>query len=108
MEDDAKREEYVLNDKGKVYIGGYRQPRGRPWAFGQFDDVVLPVACYILEASKHLTGYRGDPVKIVRAISAGVSINFHLFVLTKINQSSTYRLTTYYSIYSTFRGIHFG
>ncbi|KAB7506349.1 Hemocyte protein-glutamine gamma-glutamyltransferase [Armadillidium nasatum] len=73
MEGEADREEYVMNDKGKVYVGAYRTPRGRPWAFGQFDDVVLPVACYILELSRHPHSERGNPVQVVRAVSAGVN-----------------------------------
>ncbi|RXG71622.1 Hemocyte protein-glutamine gamma-glutamyltransferase, partial [Armadillidium vulgare] len=73
LEDDKDREEYVMNDKGKVYLGSFRKPRGRPWAFGQFEDVVLPVACYILELSKYPHSERGNPVKVVRAISGGVN-----------------------------------
>lgn len=72
MDDDAKREEYILNDKGKVYVGAHRRSRGRPWAFGQFDDVVLPVAMYILQTSRVADAERGNAVKVVRGISAGV------------------------------------
>lgn len=73
VEDEAKRDEYITNDKGKVYVGAYRRSRGRPWAFGQFDDVVLPVAVYILELSRVVDSERGNPVKVVRGISAGVN-----------------------------------
>lgn len=73
MEDDAQREEYVMNDRGKVYVGNHRRPRGRPWAFGQFEDSVLPVACYILELGRFSHSERGNPVQVVRAISAGVN-----------------------------------
>ncbi|XP_050728969.1 hemocyte protein-glutamine gamma-glutamyltransferase-like [Eriocheir sinensis] len=73
MEDEAKREEYVMNDQGKVYVGAYRRSRGRPWAFGQFDDVVLPVAVYLLEISRVADPERGNPVKVVRGVSAGVN-----------------------------------
>lgn len=75
LEDDTQREEYIENDKGKVYVGQYRKPRGRSWAFGQFDDVVLPAAVYLLETrvSNVLHSERGNPVKVVRAISAAVS-----------------------------------
>ncbi|RXG56573.1 Hemocyte protein-glutamine gamma-glutamyltransferase [Armadillidium vulgare] len=75
LEDEAGREEYVMNDKGKVYVGAYRTPRGRHWAFGQFEDVVLPVACYILELSRLPHSERGNPVQVVRAVSAGVNSN---------------------------------
>ncbi|XP_018024988.1 hemocyte protein-glutamine gamma-glutamyltransferase [Hyalella azteca] len=75
LEDDAQRHEYVINDRGKVYVGQYRQARGRPWAFGQFDDAVLPVAVYLLEmpAANLAHSERGNPVQVVRAISAGVN-----------------------------------
>ncbi|KAK7079820.1 hypothetical protein SK128_021525 [Halocaridina rubra] len=73
MEDEVKRDEYITNDKGKVYVGAYRRSRGRPWAYGQFDDVVLPVAVYILELSRVADTERGNPVKVVRGISAGVN-----------------------------------
>ena len=75
LEDAAEREEYINNDKGKVYVGQFRKARGRAWAFGQFDDVVLPVAIYLLEmrASNVSHPERGNPVKVVRAVSAGVS-----------------------------------
>ena len=72
MEDENKRNEYVMNDQGKVYVGTFRRMRGRPWAFGQFDDAVLPVACYILEIANLNASERGNPVKVVRAISSGV------------------------------------
>ena len=73
LENDPERDEYVINEKGKLYVGQFRKARGRPWAFGQFDDVVLPVACYILELGKLAHSERGNPVQVVRAISAGVS-----------------------------------
>jgi len=73
MEDDVKRDEYITNDKGKVYVGAHNRARGRPWAYGQFDDVVLPVAAYILELARISDVERGNPVQVVRAISAGVN-----------------------------------
>ncbi|XP_045106516.1 hemocyte protein-glutamine gamma-glutamyltransferase-like [Portunus trituberculatus] len=72
MDDEQKREEYVMNDKGKVWVGSYKRSRGRPWAFGQFDDVVLPLAVYLLEISRVSDPERGNPVKVVRGISAGI------------------------------------
>ncbi|XP_045617264.1 hemocyte protein-glutamine gamma-glutamyltransferase [Procambarus clarkii] len=73
LDDETKREEYVINDKGKVYVGAYKKSRGRPWAYGQFDDVVLPVAVYILELSRVADSERGNPVQVVRGVSAGVN-----------------------------------
>ncbi|XP_071540958.1 hemocyte protein-glutamine gamma-glutamyltransferase-like [Panulirus ornatus] len=73
LDDDKKRDEYVMNDEGKVYVGAYSRSRGRPWAYGQFDDVALPVSVYILELSRIADTERGNPVQVVRAISAGVN-----------------------------------
>ncbi|CAL4096191.1 unnamed protein product [Meganyctiphanes norvegica] len=73
MEEEIEREEYVMNDKGKVFIGTDKVAKGRPWAFGQFEDVVLPVAVYLLDLSKLTDTARANPVLVVRAISAGVN-----------------------------------
>jgi len=70
LDDDEKLHEYVLNETGKVYTGGYRNVRGRPWIYGQFDDCVLPAACVLLEMSGLPHADRGNPVKVVRAISS--------------------------------------
>ena len=74
MEDEDKLNEYVLNENGKVFAGGnYNSPAPCHWAFGQFDDVCLPVAEHILNFVSFSTAGRGNPVQVVRAISAGVS-----------------------------------
>merc|ERR1719452_434764 len=66
MEDDEQRYEYVINDSGKVYTGGYRNVRGRPWIYGQFDDCVLPAACVLLEMSGFPLSACVSPVKVSR------------------------------------------
>lgn len=74
MEDEVQRNEYVLNENGKVWVGGsYRKPRGRRWVYGQFDDVVLLATTCLLELSRLKHSERGDPVKVSRAISAVVN-----------------------------------
>ncbi|XP_076069414.1 hemocyte protein-glutamine gamma-glutamyltransferase-like isoform X2 [Oratosquilla oratoria] len=73
LEDEKKRQEFIMNDKGKVYVGAYRRPRGRPWSFAQFEDVVLPVAMYVLEMTRIAHTERGNPIKVVRAISAAIN-----------------------------------
>lgn len=67
------RREYVLNDSGKVWMGSARQPRGRRWVFGQFDDAVLPAVALLLEKSNLPHSERGNPIAVSRAISAVVS-----------------------------------
>jgi len=70
VQDDDQRYEYVFKDTGKIYTGGYRNVRGRPWIFGQFDDCVLPAACVLLEMSGLSHAERGNPVKVTRALTS--------------------------------------
>lgn len=74
MDNDSSRQEYVLNEQGKIWSGTWRQPKGRKWIFGQFDDVVLPACVYLLERSGLEHSERGNPVRVTRAISAMVSL----------------------------------
>ncbi|CAL4102899.1 unnamed protein product, partial [Meganyctiphanes norvegica] len=69
MEDETDREEYVMNANGKVFM----LKRAKPWAFGQFEDVVLPVAVYILDLCRITDAERGNPIPVVRAITAGAN-----------------------------------
>ncbi|ROT63141.1 hemocyte transglutaminase [Penaeus vannamei] len=69
------REEYVLAAVGKVFVGSYPHTRGRHWAFGQFDDAVLPACMLLLEKSGVLAEARGDPVRVSRALSKMVNSN---------------------------------
>lgn len=79
MEGDSQRREYVLNETGKIWVGSYKQPKGRRWIFGQFDDVVLPATMYLLEQSSLPHPDRGSPIQVVRAISSIVSLFENLF-----------------------------
>ncbi len=67
--------EYVQNQVGKVWKGGHKNIQGRPWLFGQFSASVLPACCFLLDRRcRHLRpDRRGDPVRVVRAISAAVN-----------------------------------
>lgn len=73
LSQESEIREYVENDTGKVWMGSYRQPRGRRWIFGQYEDVVLPTVMYLLELADLPHEDRGSPVLISRAISAVVS-----------------------------------
>lgn len=35
MQDNIARQECVLSDVGKIYVGTHNKPVGRPWVFGQ-------------------------------------------------------------------------
>lgn len=73
MDNEPFRKEYVLNEQGKIWCGTWRQPKGRKWIYGQFDDVVLPACMYMLERSGLEHSERGNPIRVSRAISAMVS-----------------------------------
>lgn len=49
MEDTSLLQEYVLNDVGKVWVGPVKTTRGKAWAYGQFDAVVLPAVMFMLD-----------------------------------------------------------
>ncbi|XP_076269467.1 hemocyte protein-glutamine gamma-glutamyltransferase-like [Rhynchophorus ferrugineus] len=73
MEEEEERKEYVLNEVGKIWCGTFKNPMGKHWVFGQFDDIVLPSAMLLLEKSGLAHADRGNPILIVRALSAIVN-----------------------------------
>jgi len=75
LDSEDLRREYVMNETGKVYVGTHNRPKGRRWVYGQFSDVALPVAQLLLEQSGLNPTERGNPVKVVRAISAIINAN---------------------------------
>ena len=53
LPNEAALAEYIENDVGIIYKGAHKQPSGRQWIFGQFDSVVLPACCHILDKSRY-------------------------------------------------------
>ena len=74
LDSEDLRREYVMNETGKVFVGTFHRPKGRKWIYGQFSDVVLPAAQLLMEISGLSPSERGNPVQVVRAISAIVSL----------------------------------
>ncbi|KAF2351038.1 Transglutaminase N-terminal [Trinorchestia longiramus] len=111
MENDAQRFEYVINDNGKIYTGGFRNVRGRPWIYGQFDDCVLPAACVLLEMSGLSPTERGNPIKVARALASMLHLFYSLPKLTQTHSRTwhhLYRLSSTLSLCaaSAYTGTH--
>lgn len=70
----AERDEYISSDTTLIWRGSYNRLRPNPWKLGQFDRHVLECSLHLLSTvGKVPPAYRGDPVKIARALSAAVN-----------------------------------
>jgi len=75
LADEEERNEYVLNERGRLYQGSARYIFDKPWNFGQFEDVCLDAALYLLEKSELAPSACSNPVFICRTISAMSNTN---------------------------------
>ncbi|CAH0557746.1 unnamed protein product [Brassicogethes aeneus] len=73
MANEKERKEYILNENGKIWCGTFKNPTGKPWIFGQFDEICLPAAVFLLEKSGLAPSDRGSPILVSRAISAVIN-----------------------------------
>ncbi|XP_069507288.1 protein-glutamine gamma-glutamyltransferase 5-like [Ambystoma mexicanum] len=82
LNNEAQRQEYVLNEDGIIYRGTESSIQPYPWNFGQCDEEVLKICLQLLDV--HLQGMdpkhrgfmkRNNPVHITRVICAMVNCN---------------------------------
>ncbi|XP_045587837.1 annulin isoform X2 [Procambarus clarkii] len=74
LEGEAEKQEYVLSDSGLIWRGTASRLRPSPWNFAQFEENVLECVLYMLTSvCKMSPANRNDPIKVTRAISAGVN-----------------------------------
>ncbi|XP_076113269.1 protein-glutamine gamma-glutamyltransferase K-like [Mytilus galloprovincialis] len=73
MDDPSFREEYVMNDSGRIWVGSKWRNYGRAWNFGQFDEPALDAVFYLLDKAELSDEARNSPVSIIRTISSFVN-----------------------------------
>lgn len=67
--DEDERQEYVMNDTGRVWVGTKASNYGKPWVFGQFESCAIESAKYVLEISDLQDNALNNPVIIARTFS---------------------------------------
>ncbi|KAL5022509.1 hypothetical protein ScPMuIL_001664 [Solemya velum] len=75
LEDESQRQEYVLNETGRIWLGTVGRFCVRPWNFAQFDDVCLVAALALMEKTELGDPARRSPLLVVRALSNVINNN---------------------------------
>ncbi|XP_031574410.1 protein-glutamine gamma-glutamyltransferase K-like [Actinia tenebrosa] len=75
MGKEDERKEYVLNDRGRIWVGSKRRFTSIPWNFGQFDQVSLETCLKLLKIAELSTSAHANPTLVCRTISQMANYN---------------------------------
>lgn len=74
--DEKLREEYVLSDTTMIWRGCNRSFHPTIWKLGQFEQDILDCSFLLLSKVGRVSAtYRGNPIRVARALSAAVNSN---------------------------------
>ncbi|XP_012159747.1 annulin isoform X1 [Ceratitis capitata] len=74
LPDYDQRKEYVMHDTTLIWRGSYNRMRPSVWKLGQFERNVLECSIKLVRTVGRIpAAYRGDPVRVARALSAAVN-----------------------------------
>ncbi|XP_058120389.1 annulin-like [Anopheles ziemanni] len=91
LDDENQRQEYVLEDMTMIWKGSARNFNSYKWKLGQYEENVLDCSLWLLgDVARVSATYRGNPVKVCRALSGVVNSNDNYGVLLG-NWSGDYR-----------------
>ncbi|XP_067323140.1 protein-glutamine gamma-glutamyltransferase 5-like [Anolis sagrei] len=96
LDNQAHREEYVLNEDGLIFKGLPKHITTHPWHFGQFQDEILDICLKILDTNTNFLrdpgmdcSCRNDPVYISRVLNTMIGCHKKKSVL-KLPSNNNY------------------
>ncbi|XP_043985259.1 protein-glutamine gamma-glutamyltransferase K-like [Gambusia affinis] len=81
LDSEEERQEFVLNDVGRIYYGTQLQIGERTWDYGQFNNGILASCLFVLDRSQTPNSGWGNPINVARIISAMINSPDDLGVL---------------------------
>uniref|UniRef100_A0A182NEW5 protein-glutamine gamma-glutamyltransferase n=1 Tax=Anopheles dirus TaxID=7168 RepID=A0A182NEW5_9DIPT len=83
LDNEEQRIEYVLEDMTMIWKGNERSFYPRKWKLGQYEENILDCALWLLGDVARLSAtYRGNPIRVCRALSGVVNSNDNYGVVT--------------------------